>query len=201
MPDRLSTRSEDSVLQMESNNVNLIELLRQAENFWTRINGVICWTSLLPVSRCGLAVRRQSGKHEKGLRSIPLRLSFLFGKVVVRGRCLVTLSLTVNETFKWLSLLPILMQESFWGWQPVLNWANISFANIVLGIRRTYTKFGEHSWFLMRRTFYFANLVLRFSSKFGVQKASLYMFCEYSPSSANLASDWLRAKRVFLWMR
>ncbi len=27
MPDRLSTRSEDSVLQMESSNVSLIELL------------------------------------------------------------------------------------------------------------------------------------------------------------------------------
>ena len=29
---------------------------------------------------------------------------------------------------------------------------------------------------------------------FGVQKASLNMFWEYSPSSANIASDWLRAK-------
>ena len=28
MPDRISTRSEDSVLQMESSNVNLLELLR-----------------------------------------------------------------------------------------------------------------------------------------------------------------------------
>ena len=36
---------------------------------------------------------------------------------------------------------------------------------------------------------------------FGVQKASLNMFGEYSPSSANLASDWLRAKRALLWMR
>ena len=36
---------------------------------------------------------------------------------------------------------------------------------------------------------------------FGVQKASLNMFWEYSPSSANIASDWLRAKRAFLWMR
>ena len=29
---------------------------------------------------------------------------------------------------------------------------------------------------------------------FGVQKASLNMFWEYSPCSTNLASDWLRAK-------
>ena len=29
---------------------------------------------------------------------------------------------------------------------------------------------------------------------FGVQKASLNMFCEHLPSSANIASDWLRAK-------
>ena len=28
-----------------------------------------------------------------------------------------TLSLTINETLKWLSSLPILMQESFWWWQ------------------------------------------------------------------------------------
>ena len=29
---------------------------------------------------------------------------------------------------------------------------------------------------------------------FGVQKASLNMLWEYSPSSVNIASDWLRAK-------
>ena len=29
---------------------------------------------------------------------------------------------------------------------------------------------------------------------FGVKKASLNIFWEYSPSSANIASDWLRAK-------
>ena len=36
---------------------------------------------------------------------------------------------------------------------------------------------------------------------FGVQNASLDMLWEYSPSSANLASDWLRAKTALLWMR
>ena len=36
---------------------------------------------------------------QKGLGSIPLRLSLLFKKVVVYGHCLVTLSLTINETF------------------------------------------------------------------------------------------------------
>ena len=35
----------------------------------------------------------------------------------------------------------------------------------------------------------------------GVQKSLLNMFCEYSPSSAKLVSDWLRAKRSLLWMR
>ena len=35
-------------------------------------------------------------------------------KVVVCGHGLVTWSLTINETFKWLSSLPILMQKSFW---------------------------------------------------------------------------------------
>ena len=37
---------------------------------------------------------------QKGLGSIPLRLSFLFEKVVVCGHCLVTLSLTINKTLK-----------------------------------------------------------------------------------------------------
>ena len=45
------------------------------------------------VSRFGLAVRRSAGKR-KDLGSIPLRLSFLFRKVVVCGHCLVTLSIT-----------------------------------------------------------------------------------------------------------
>ena len=45
------------------------------------------------VSRSGLAVRRWAGKR-KDLGSIPLRLSFLFKKVVVFGHCLVTLSIT-----------------------------------------------------------------------------------------------------------
>ena len=54
-----------------------------------------------------------SGKR-KDLDSIPLRLSFLFKKVVVCGHFFVTLSLTINETLKWLPSLPILMQESCW---------------------------------------------------------------------------------------
>ena len=66
----------------------------------------------LSLSRFGLTVRRWVGK-QKDLGSIPLRLSFLLKKVVVCGQCLVTLSLTINETLKRLSLLPILMQESF----------------------------------------------------------------------------------------
>ena len=52
-----------------------------------------------------------------GFGSILLRLSFLFRKVVVCGHCLLTLSITIKETLKWLSSLPILMQESFRWWQ------------------------------------------------------------------------------------
>ena len=52
-----------------------------------------------------------------------LRLSFLFKRCGGGGmgggggggeHCLVTLSLTVNETLKWFSSLAILMPESFW---------------------------------------------------------------------------------------
>ena len=45
------------------------------------------------VRQFGLAVRRYVGKR-KDLGSIPLRLSFLFKKVVVCGHCPVTLSIT-----------------------------------------------------------------------------------------------------------
>ena len=38
-------------------------------------------------------------------------------KLVVCGRCLVTLSLTINETLTWLSLMPVFKQKSFWWWQ------------------------------------------------------------------------------------
>ena len=44
--------------------------------------------------------------------SVRIRFGSPFSsKIVV---LFVTLSLTINETFKWLFLLPILMQESFW---------------------------------------------------------------------------------------
>ena len=67
----------------------------------------------LNVSRFGLVVKRQAGK-QKGLGSIPFRHSFSSKMLwCVDMHCLVTLSLTVNETLKWLSSLPILMQESF----------------------------------------------------------------------------------------
>ena len=62
------------------------------------------------VSRFGLAVKR--GKQRTSVR---IRFGSLFSsKVVVCGYCLVTLSLTINETLKWLSSLPTLMQKSFW---------------------------------------------------------------------------------------
>ena len=46
---------------------------------------------------------------------VRIRFSSPFSsKVVVCGHCLVTLSLTIMKHLKWLSSLPILMQESFW---------------------------------------------------------------------------------------
>ena len=49
----------------------------------------------------------------EGPRLDSARLSLLFKKVVVCGHSLVTLSLTINETLKWLSSLPILIHEAF----------------------------------------------------------------------------------------
>ena len=62
--------------------------------------------------------------------------------------------------------------------KPVLNGANFYIMNLVWGIRQTLDK-----------------------GTFRVQKALFSMFWECSPSLANLASDWLRSKRVLLWMR
>ena len=64
----------------------------------------------MKVNWFGLEVRLVS----KGT-SVRIRFgSHLSSKVVVCGHCLVTLSLTINETLKWLSSLPTLMQKSFW---------------------------------------------------------------------------------------
>ena len=56
------------------------------------------YTTTADESRFGLSVRREAGK-QKDLGWIPLRFSSL-QKVVVCGHCLVTLSLTINETLK-----------------------------------------------------------------------------------------------------
>ena len=55
--------------------------------------------AVVVVNRFGLAVRCYAGKR-KDLGSIPLRLSFLFKKVVVCGHCLVTLSTTSYRNIK-----------------------------------------------------------------------------------------------------
>ena len=56
-----------------------------------------------------------SGKLVSRGTSVRIRFCSPFSsEVVVCGHCLLTLSLTINETLKWLSSLPILMQESFW---------------------------------------------------------------------------------------
>ena len=65
--------------------------------------------SPLTVSRFGLAARPRFDSASG--------LLYQDSGVVVYGHCLVTLLLTINETLKWLSSLPILMQESFWWWQ------------------------------------------------------------------------------------
>ena len=82
--------------------------------------------------------------------------------------------------------------------KPVFNWADICFVNVVQGICWTWKKFGGNSWFLIGQTLlhkscsgYLSNCN---EAMFRVQKASLNVFWEHSPSSANLASDWLWAK-------
>ena len=49
--------------------------------------------------------------YTDGVGSIPLFGSIFSSKVEICGHRLVTLPLTINETFKWLSSLPILVQN------------------------------------------------------------------------------------------
>jgi len=77
-----------------------------------RVFYCIGWQTLF-VSWFGLEVRCQAGKQRDLVQICFVSPS----EVVVCGPCLVTLSLTINEALKWLSLLPILMQESLWWWQ------------------------------------------------------------------------------------
>ena len=65
------------------------------------------WLISICVSRFGLAVKLVSRGTSVRIRiGSPSTL-----KVVVCGHCLVTLSLTIHETLKWLSSLPTLRQE------------------------------------------------------------------------------------------
>ena len=69
---------------------------------------LICHGAQVP--RFGLAVRLVSrGTLVRTCFSSPFS-----SKIVVCGHCLVTLSLTINETLKWFLSLPISMQGSFW---------------------------------------------------------------------------------------
>ena len=60
----------------------------------------------------GTARRWLGWQAPDGVCSNPALFSVFLSKVVVCG--LVTLPLAINGTLKWLSSLPILMQESFW---------------------------------------------------------------------------------------
>ena len=64
----------------------------------------------------GLLVRCYAGK-QKDLGLIPLQLSLLFKRLWFVDTVLWLCPSLPTKTLKWLSSLPILMQESFWWWQ------------------------------------------------------------------------------------
>ena len=72
----------------------------------------------------------QVTENSQILQRFLLPISPLSPKVVVCGHCLATLSLTINETLKWLSQLLILMQEPFWWWRVALGIASL-FPNLL----------------------------------------------------------------------
>ena len=74
---------------------------------------------LICITTVHWSLKSEGGKPYPMCSSAPFPL--LSGGITSGGRqwtqsCL-TLSLSINETLKWLSSLPILMQESFWWWQ------------------------------------------------------------------------------------
>ena len=100
------------------------------------------------MSRFGRAIRPSGAGMQEDLGSIPLRLFSLF------KRCgLWTLSLwlcpsqLMKHYLKWLSSLPILMQESFWWWQhsvryslplPLRSWSPPVPLRKQLGLKQVY---------------------------------------------------------------
>ena len=65
-----------------------------------------------------LMAQRQGVRLVSRGTSVQIRFGSPFSSnVVVCGQCLVILTLIISEILKWLSSLPILMQESFWWWQ------------------------------------------------------------------------------------
>ena len=72
-------------------------------------------------SRLGPAVKIIMSGWSAAFR-ISVRYRFgspLSSKAVGCGHCLLTLSLTINQTLKWLSSLPILIQGLFW-WYSIM---------------------------------------------------------------------------------
>ena len=65
------------------------------------------------LSMFGLAERRKVVMWRRF--KVQVSIGSLFSeKAVVYGHCLVTFPLTVNQTIKWLTLLPSVMQDWFW---------------------------------------------------------------------------------------
>ena len=58
--------------------------------------------------------KETSLNRNKARTSVRIRFGSPFSSKVKSLHCLMTLCLTIHETLKWLSSLPILMQESYW---------------------------------------------------------------------------------------
>ena len=79
--------------------------------------GVSNLPSLRKLSRFGLAVRRYAGRRtdvdSSLLRTRTDVLSLSSSKIAVYGHC--DIALTINDTLKWLTQLPVLLQSQSGG--------------------------------------------------------------------------------------
>ena len=60
------------------------------------------------------SIKKRQGEKEKASARFRFGSPFSSKRLWFVDTVFVTLSLTINETLKWLSSLPILMEESFW---------------------------------------------------------------------------------------
>ena len=130
-----------------------------------------------------------SGVSSSRRTLVRFRFGSLSTKIVICGQCLPTLPFMINETLKWLSSLPILMQESLWWWWCIVRYS-LSLASLSLAppqgvsVPSSTTSEATRSW---------TNLTNQINNKVVLDYQQRGTFCVRSrtPSMCNYQSVYL----------